>query len=78
MSRRIKPKEKYVRISMNEIWRNLDGPPRNNELWNYVVRFEFSMQVLSCLPRLPICFDAQQIQLKYLVFRQGYLAHDLY
>ena len=25
MSRRIKPKEKYVRISMKEIWRNLDG-----------------------------------------------------
>ena len=29
MSRRIKPKEKYVRISMNEIWRNLDGPLKN-------------------------------------------------
>ena len=30
MSRRIKPKEKYVRISLKEIWRNL-------ELWSYVV-----------------------------------------
>ena len=29
MSRRIKPKEKYVRISMKEIWRNLDGAPKN-------------------------------------------------
>ena len=28
-SRRIKPKEKYVRISLKEIWRNLDGPPEN-------------------------------------------------
>ena len=27
MSHRIKPKEKYVRISMKEIYRNLDGPP---------------------------------------------------
>ena len=26
MSRRIKPKEKYVHISMKDIWRNLDGP----------------------------------------------------
>ena len=38
MSRRIKPKEKYVRISMKEIWRNLDGPPKNR----IVVSFEFS------------------------------------
>ena len=29
MSRRIKPKEKYVRISMKEIWPNLDGLPKN-------------------------------------------------
>ena len=42
MSRRIKPKEKYVRISMKEIWRNLDGLPKNKELWSYVVSFEFS------------------------------------
>ena len=42
MSRRIKPKEKSVRISMKEIWRNLDGPPENKELWSYVVSFEFS------------------------------------
>ena len=39
---RIKPKENYVRISMKEIWRNLDGPPKNKELWIYVVSFEFS------------------------------------
>ena len=42
MSHRIKPKEKYVRISMKEIWCNLDGPLRNKELWSYVVSFEFS------------------------------------
>ena len=29
MSRRIKPKEKYVRISMKDIWRSLDGPSKN-------------------------------------------------
>ena len=34
MSRRIKPKEKYVRISVKEIWRNLDGPLKNQELWS--------------------------------------------
>ena len=27
---------------MKEIWRNLDGPPKNKELWSYVVSFEFS------------------------------------
>ena len=32
----------YVPISMKEIWRNLDGPPKNKELWRYVVNFEFS------------------------------------
>ena len=42
MSRRIKPKEKYVCISMKEIWCNLDGPSENKELWSYVVKFEFS------------------------------------
>ena len=42
MSRRIKPKEKYMRISMKEVWRNLDGPSKNKQLWSYVVSFEFS------------------------------------
>ena len=32
----------YVCISMKEIWRNLDGPSKNKELWSYVVSFEFS------------------------------------
>ena len=41
MSHRIKPKEKYVCISMKEIWRNLDGPVKNRELWSYIVNFEF-------------------------------------
>ena len=31
-----------MRISMKDIWRNLDGPPKNKELWSYVVKFEFS------------------------------------
>ena len=42
MSRRIKPKEKYVCISMKEIWWDLDSPPKNKELWRYVMSFEFS------------------------------------
>ena len=42
MFRMIKPKEKCARISMKKIWRNLDGPPKNKELWSYVVSFEFS------------------------------------
>ena len=35
-------KEKYKCISMKEMWPNLDGPPKNNELLSYVVSFEFS------------------------------------
>ena len=31
-----------MHISMKEIWRNLDGQPKNKELWSYVVKFEFS------------------------------------
>ena len=31
MSRRIKPKEKYARISMKEIWHNLDGAPKKKK-----------------------------------------------
>ena len=42
MSSRIKPKEKYVRVSMKEVWRNLDGPSKNKQSWSYVVRFVFS------------------------------------
>ena len=40
MSRSVKPKEKYVYISMKEIWCNLDGTPKNKELWRYVMSFE--------------------------------------
>ena len=36
MSSRIKPKEKYVRNSMKEIWGNLDGPPKQR-MWTYMV-----------------------------------------
>ena len=43
MFRRIKPKEKYVRISMKEIWRNLDGPPKNkNKIVELRSGFELS------------------------------------
>ena len=42
MSYRIKLKEKYVHISMKEIWHHLDGQSKNIELWSYVVSFEFS------------------------------------
>ena len=31
-----------MRISMKEIWSNLDGPPKNKQLLSYVVKFEFS------------------------------------
>ena len=31
-----------MRISMKEIWCNLDGLQKNKELWNYIVKFEFS------------------------------------
>ena len=32
--------KKYVCISMKEIWHNLGGPPKNKELWSYIVKFE--------------------------------------
>ena len=40
MSRGIKPKKNYVRISMKEIGRNLDGPPKDKKrsyvmFWNF-------------------------------------------
>ena len=32
-----------VGLSQREIWCNLDGPLKNNdELWSYIVKFEFS------------------------------------
>ena len=34
-----------MRISMKEICRNLDGPPKNKELWSYVVKFELRKAV---------------------------------
>ena len=36
-----------MRISMKDIWRNLDGPPKNKELWSYVVKFEFSRRKVA-------------------------------
>ena len=37
MSHRIMPKDKYVRISIKEIWRNLGCLLKNKDLWSYVV-----------------------------------------
>ena len=34
MSRRIKPKQKYMHISMKDVWHNL---VKNKGLWGYVV-----------------------------------------
>ena len=42
MSRRIKPKEIYVRISMKEVWRNLDGLSKNKESVELRSDFELS------------------------------------
>ena len=50
MSRRIKPKEKYVYISMKEIWCNLNGPLNNKELWSYIMSFEFSRPKVDHFP----------------------------
>ena len=58
MSRRIKPKYKYVRISMKEIWCNLDGSPKYKQLWSYVVSFEF-YRVRGAPPNSPHCMQVQ-------------------
>ena len=34
---------------MKEIWRNLDGPPKNKELWNLVDRKVAHKVVAQCL-----------------------------
>ena len=39
MSRRIKPKEKYVHTSIKEMWRNLDGPPKKEKVYNFSERY---------------------------------------
>ena len=35
-------KRNMCAFQMKEMWRNLDGPPKNKELWSYAVSFEFS------------------------------------
>ena len=76
MSRRIKPKEKYVRISMKEIWRNLDGPPKNKELWSYVVSFEFSRPKVAQIGRKEIFYLTNLQRTQHILFtvicRQAY------
>ena len=49
MSRRIKPKEKYVRISMKEIWRNLDGLTFGscNFNFNFGITVKFSYGLIA-------------------------------
>ena len=42
MSRRIKPKEKYMHISMKEVWRNLDGPSKNKKFVELRSDFELN------------------------------------
>ena len=42
MSRRVKPKEKYVRISNEGNFGAFWTVRRKKELWSYVVSFEFS------------------------------------
>ena len=31
-----------MRVSMKEMWRNLDGPPKNKELGSYIVKVKLS------------------------------------
>ena len=47
MSRRIKPKEKYVCLSMKEVWRNLDGTSKNKEFVELHSDFELSRPNLA-------------------------------
>ena len=42
MSCRIKPKQKYVCISVKEVWRNLDCPSKNKEFVEVRSDFELS------------------------------------
>ena len=35
-------REICARFNEGNVWHNLDGPPKNKELWSYVVKFEFS------------------------------------
>ena len=44
MSCRIKPKEKYVHISMKEIWLNLDSRTKNIHFWLF---FPFSVLIYA-------------------------------
>ena len=45
-----------MRFSMKEIWRSLDGPRKNKELWSYVVKYEFSRPKNSSVKsKLMIC-----------------------
>ena len=49
MFRRIKPKEKYVRISMKRVRRNLDGPSKNKEFVELRSDFELSRPKVALL-----------------------------
>ena len=58
MSCRIKPKRNiHVRISMKEIWRKLDCPTKNKELWSFVVKFECSRPKSSSVYLLTLSYQ---------------------
>ena len=42
--------------SMKEIWRHLDGRPKNKELWSYVVNLVGRKVALTLLVRSRYCF----------------------
>ena len=58
-----------MRVSMKEIWHNLDHPLKNKELWSYVVKFEFSRPKSSSIlvKNLP-----------YLVLITKYCVHRIF
>ena len=52
---------------MKEIRRSLDGPPKNKELWSYVVSFEFSRPKVAQIRLFIIKLDTGLVR-KYLSF----------
>ena len=52
---------------MKEIWRNLDGPPKNKELRSYVVKFEYKTR--GILLNSHVLQEANQLQCFYF-FRE--------
>ena len=66
MSRMIKPKEKYARNSMKEVWRNLNGPSKNKEFVELRSEFEHSIHKakhLTCSITKSQCVAVGTLQL---------------